>query len=252
MIKQFLSKVKDGAKALWSTIVDHHKSFCAEVHSNYLHACARKEGCTDHTPCPIEAIPIVLVHGHEGHMTNFNTLRSFLEKAEIGPIHVIQFENPRDNIETHADELSRKINGILHNLPERKIRLIGVSRGGIVSAYYNEYLSEEQEVDVTAIVTLASPLSGTKIADLFAATKFTDLQLTYRCKFVNKLREKILANDTTPYYHIATRTDYVIVPHQSALTGKHKERELLVSGHSHNSILYCSKIADQIISWLRY
>ncbi len=237
------------AKNRFSLIYDYLTAFREEVRSQIQHVQGRMNGCEEYSLCGT-AEPIILVHGHTGHKTNFNILRDYLEKAHIGPIHVIQFEDPWISIEAHAKELQKKIKEVIVLHRTNKIRLLGASRGGIVVAYYTEYLAQKDLVDITTVITLAAPLDGTKIANLLLSTRLAPEDLGYKSPKVCALKKRILANKTTTYFTIGTRTDYVVVPHNSAFLGIDKTRELHVSGYSHNSILYCPKIAKQIVEWL--
>lgn len=225
-------------------------SFYCEARSEVSHYRARYRGCPDKTEMR-NTIPILLIHGHTGHKTNWNRFRQFLEKEEIGSIHVIQFEDPWLPIETHAYEVKLKIDEILRKSKEKRIRLIGASRGGVVAAYYAEYLADSSNVHVTDIITMASPLNGTKVAIKHVAPKILREDLGYCSDKIQILREKIILNDQVRYFHIATKNDMMIIPYESALTGKNEDRELVVSGYSHNSILYCPKIAAKVIDWLK-
>lgn len=229
---------------------DFHRSFWEEVLSEFRHMKARRLGCADCTHTGGD-VPIILIHGHTGHKTNFNTFRTFLENANLGPIHVIQLENPWATVEEHAYQLKERVAQVVANQPHRRIKFIGASRGGIVAAHYTEYLSHQENVTVFSIVTMATPLKGTKVANYLPSNKLGPEELSFGSKQMHELRTKIYENDMTKYYHIATRTDYVIIPHDSAILGKYKDQELVVSGYSHNSILYCPKIADRVITWLK-
>lgn len=224
-------------------------SLYAEAKAEVFHYRARKLGCLDETKIN-NAPPLLLLHGHTGHKTSWNRFRQFLEQGEIGSIYVIQFEDPNLPIATHAYEVKLKIDEILKGRKNRKIRLIGASRGGVIAAYYTEYLAKSARVEVLDVVTMASPLKGTKLAHKLITKKVLLEDIGFGSEKIEQLRSKIIANKSVRYFHIATTNDLMIIPYDSALTGKNRKRELIVSGYSHNSLLYCPKIASKVIEWL--
>ncbi|MBJ7449942.1 MAG: hypothetical protein JHC93_06240 [Parachlamydiales bacterium] len=236
-------------KRVLSFIIDCSKSFVLEFHSLARFYKFIRHGCNDHTNYDEHNAPVILIHGIYGHKAFWNEFRKHLEFAGVNNIHVIQLHNSQLGVKDHANQLKDHINVVLGNNRERGVKLIGASRGGVVAAYFTEFVAEDIGIDVKAVVTIGSPLSGTLCANVLPRVVARDMG--YRSSFIIKLREKILENCKTHYYHIATRTDPVIIPYHSALTGKDKNKEFLVSGQSHNSLLFDHSVIHRVISWLQ-
>jgi triacylglycerol lipase len=111
-----------------------------------------KKGESTHTP-------ILLVHGYGHNSSAWIYLCYRLKKAGFHSLYSINLGSVQNSIEQYAEEVKRKALEIAESTGNKKLILLGHSMGGLVSAAYATHHS-----NVTHLVTLGSPLKGTKIA----------------------------------------------------------------------------------------
>ena len=68
--------------------------------------------------------------------------------------------------------------------------------------------------------------------------------------FLKELDKKLLLEENINFYHIASRTDQLIRPYTSALLGNKEDRQYILNGIGHASLLYSKKVNNKIASWL--
>ena len=209
-------------------------------------------------------IPILLVHGYGHNSSIWHLFRNrFLRKdpyrliftIDLGPIH-------RCSIEDYAVQLSRKIEEIRTLTGSSEVHLVGHSMGGVVSAYYLCELSESQGIQVRSLVTLGSPLQGTKIASLGIGPCAKGMRLNSplmqgtadKKKLVERLDEKRL---TTQIFHIGTNVDGIIIPMTSSICRLNRkgpiltDKEWMYENVGHVSLVYIPEITERVIQCIQ-
>ncbi|NGX63113.1 MAG: 2-succinyl-6-hydroxy-2,4-cyclohexadiene-1-carboxylate synthase [Candidatus Anoxychlamydiales bacterium] len=165
--------------------------------------------------------PILLIHGYL-HKSNVWVYHgNELSKKGFGPIFTIDLKEPFDSIEEHALIVQKKVQSIKDETNQENIILIGHSMGGLVASYFALHLAEKNFV--TDIITIASPLMGTKLAKIGFGKGAN--QMKKDSIFVKDLQKKILDEQDINFYHIATKTDQLIRPYSSALIGNNLDRQ---------------------------
>lgn len=192
--------------------------------------------------------PILLVHGYLGHSTNWVYLRYRLKEAGFGPIYTVNLGSPLRSIEEYAERVKRELKRIKEETGIEEVVMIGHSMGGLVSCYYGLELAQEDGIYVTDIITLGSPLKGTKVAHI----GFGACAGQMRCKtpFIQKLDASILLNENIRFYHIGSEVDIVIQPTESAFLGDDSSKHYSVKGVGHLGLLFSGQVADAVISYL--
>ena len=112
--------------------------------------------------------------------------------------------------------------------------------GGLVSSYFA--LNLAKDVDIKDIITIASPFHGT-MASFFGIGKCVR-EMKKDSKFVTDLSQQILLDEKIRFYHIATHLDHIVIPYDSALLGKNKDREYTFDNIGHSSLLFSEAIAS--------
>jgi len=69
--------------------------------------------------------------------------------------------------------------------------------------------------------------------------------------FVHELQQEIEKSEDIRFFHIASKSDQIVLPYTSALRGAHPEREFVVDDLGHMSLLASPRVADKISEWLK-
>ncbi len=191
--------------------------------------------------------PILMVNGYLSFGSTWHYQRKKLAEAGLGPIYTMNIGTGK-SIKTYAHYVQEKIKEIQEETGRRDIVLIGHSKGGLVSSYFSNYLAEETESEVTDIVTIGSPLAGTHAANFGVGQDAGEMRSD--SIFHKELRERMDSNLSTRYFHVGSETDEV-VPQSSALIGNDPARQLSLKDTGHLGLLFSSRVADQICTWLK-
>jgi triacylglycerol lipase len=182
--------------------------------------------------------PIVLVHGFQHNRTAWLYLRMRLRHAGFGPITSLNLRG--HTIEAMAEQLGRE-------LGDEEVTLIGHSMGGLVCAYYAEFLAPPHRV--RRVITLGTPLQGTRLT-AFLGSRLTQ-QMCVGSPFITHLERELRINSVTPYFHLASQRDNLIVPPQSAILRRYPDRERILPWQGHMTLLFSPTVARQLLDWLR-
>jgi triacylglycerol esterase/lipase EstA (alpha/beta hydrolase family) len=191
--------------------------------------------------------PILLVHGYCNHGSVWAYLQPLLAKLNVGPVYTINLGHPFRSIQEYAKHVSEKAAAIRSETNQEHLILIGHSMGGLVSAFYAAKMAPAHSV--TDVITLSSPLGGTHVARLALGPNGKEMRLA--SQFVQQLKSLIQAKPDIRFYHIATRTDQIVFPSQSALLGNNPSREFVFEDIGHASLLFSPRVAAKISEWLR-
>ena len=251
---------------LWSGIIilanraAHGKSFEKPIHK--LHAIAMEfnsgvvaAGLFPFTHFPIyhrpkgtlAGRPILLVNGYLSFGSTWQYIRSELAKKGLGPIYTMNIGSGK-SIETYATDVQKKVKEIQKQTGRNDLVLIGHSKGGLVSSFFAVEHARGIGCEVTDIITIGSPLAGTPVAYIGMGRDAQEMRVD--SEFHKKLRCQISNLKSTRFFHIASQADD-IVPHTSALIGRVASHQLLLKDTGHLSLVFSSRIADQIGHWLK-
>ena len=76
-------------------------------------------------------------------------------------------------------------------------------------------------------------------------------EMEVRSELIAQLNGKIAKCPFVRFYHIATNTDQLIIPSQSALLNNNPSREFLFEDIGHASMLFSPRVGAVIAHWLR-
>lgn len=190
--------------------------------------------------------PILLIHGYlHSSLVWFYHGRK-LKNNGFGPIYTINLKKPFSSIERHALEVKQQVKIIQEETNRSDLILIGHSMGGLVASYFALNLAEKNTV--SDVITIGSPLKGTIIANF--AIGISAKEMRRNSDFIKNLNKKLLMEENINFYHIASQTDQLIRPYTSALLGNKEDRQYILNGIGHASMLYSKKVNDKISSWL--
>lgn len=189
--------------------------------------------------------PILLVHGY----LHFNSVWLYhIKKLEkrYGPIYTLNLGYPFSSIETFSAKVLEKITEIQKQTKKKEIILIGHSMGGLICSYLT--LFKKSSMKICAVMTLGSPLKGTKIASIALGT--CAKQMSYGSDFTKKVEQKIKKNTSIPFFHLAAKRDQIIRPFSSALMGIDNQKEKILDDVGHVGLLFSQKVAMTLENWL--
>lgn len=116
--------------------------------------------------------------------------------------------------------------------------LVGHSMGGVIASLAVESFDDVKE-KVQKIVTIGSPFHGTKISTFGMGVAAEELLPS--SKVLQELRDKIKVS-SSDYYAIATNSDHMIVPWDSAITDNVKYK--VVDGLGHMQMIYSDEVVN--------
>lgn len=189
--------------------------------------------------------PILLVHGYGQYQSYWYWFQYQLKNWGFSPVYTLNPWETSNRIESHAQVLAKKIQVIKAKHPDQKITLIGHSMGGLVSAYYGEYLASTQEIN--KIITMGTPFYGTRLAGLGFGQSAQEMAPD--SPFLSQLRQRIQTS-STPYYCLASQVDNLIVPWQSALLNNDPSHEKIFPDLGHLRFLVNSDVLETVKGWL--
>lgn len=198
-------------------------------------------------PTDKKGTPILLVHGYLHSSSAWVYLRYYFNHEGFGPIYTINLGSPFHTIEDYAERVRTKAQWIARKTGRPDLILIGHSMGGLVSTYYATNIAPKHTVK--AVVTLGSPLQGTKLAPLGigACTK----QMNYLSEFTQSLSRDLARGGETRYLHLGTTTDLMIRPIHSAWPNTPNAVITRLDGIGHIALLYTPSVAKTISAFLK-
>jgi len=192
-----------------------------------------------------DKIPILLVHGYIHNSSVWLYHAKKLNKKGFGPIFTVNLGSIFSSIEEYTNVLSNKIDQILKTTKKKKIILIGHSMGGLVSLNYATH--HQKKNHIKAIVTIGSPIKGTKMANL--ALGDCGKQMRPGSFFLRNLNEAIQEVNDFKIFNIASKTDEIIIPYSSAVIGNAYDVAVL-NRIGHNALLYSNRVNKILSNWL--
>lgn len=190
--------------------------------------------------------PILLINGYLSFGSTWHYQKQRLVKAGLGPIYTTNVGSGR-SIKTYAKQIQEKVEQIQKETGRKDITLIGHSKGGLVSSYYATHLADKEKVKVADVITIGSPLAGTPLA--YFGPGYDAYEMRSDSEFHESLRNKIQEHGEIRFSHIASEVDEV-VPLSSALLGEDRSRQFVLKDMGHLSLVFSSRVADQICTWL--
>ena len=191
--------------------------------------------------------PILMVNGYLSFGSTWYYLRKRMIEAGFGPVYTMNIGS-FNSIKEYATKLQSQVQKIQEETGRKDLALVCHSKGGLVGSYYATHLAPSDGAEVTDIVTLGSPLAGTPIAKLGLGEDAKEMHPNHQ--FNTQLREKMATHSQIRFFHLASEMDEV-VPLESALLGQDPSRQKIYKDLGHLGLLFSSKVANQVCTWLK-
>ncbi len=191
--------------------------------------------------------PILLVHGYMHQSSVWAYHLYHLRKKGEGPIYTINLGAPFSSLEEFSRKVAEKITCIAEEYPDLPITLIGHSMGGLVCIH--AALEKRFSIPVAKVITIGSPLAGTKWAKLAPGTCARQMQIG--SKFLQQLRKNLEKPLDFLLFHIGTTNDQVIVPQTSCFLGKEPQKETTLKGIGHMGLLLSKKVHQILLFYMQ-
>lgn len=189
--------------------------------------------------------PILLVHGYMNHSSVWVLFKKQMESLGFGPIYTINLGHPFRSIRVYADKVKLKVEEIAKETGRRDIVLIGHSMGGLVSSFYAGILAPLNTV--ADVITIGSPLNGTPVARIGIGPNAREMQPN--STLLKEMREAISRRKDIRFFHMATKSDQLVIPGASAVIPENQS--FIFEDLGHASLLYSRRASDQIAEWLK-
>ncbi len=194
---------------------------------------------------PTSGRPILLVHGYCNNSSIWTLIQRRLVEETLGPIYTIDLGHPFLAMAEYVKAVRILMDQIQKETGHPNLVLIGHSMGGIISSM----VALQEPNAISSVITIASPMSGTFLAKLGLGQNAREMER--KSEYLMKLNEQLQDETKTQFYHIATKTDQIVIPGHSALRGSCPENEFLFEDLGHASLLFSSRVADLLVHWLK-
>ena len=118
-------------------------------------------------------VPVLMLHGVLCNAGVWARLARFLREKGIAGVYSLSYGPPLASIELFAEQLARKIDGILAATGARQVIVIAHSMGGLV---VRAYLRKHGRRKLARVVTIGSPHHGSVHAWLFPGVSLAQMR----------------------------------------------------------------------------
>ncbi|MEX1013457.1 MAG: alpha/beta hydrolase [Waddliaceae bacterium] len=190
---------------------------------------------------------IVGVHGHFSDSSAWSYVRQEVSRLEY-PFISFSSSKTWSSIGWHNHEMKHLIKDYTEHIEKYGAIFLGHSMGGITASQVGLELSENERFrGKITVITLASPLEGTKVASLSPGKRAREMERG--SLYLQELSERIRKAATIRFYHFASDVDCVIIPHSSARCSLPRTSpNVHTFNHiGHSGILYSDTVIDRVI-----
>jgi triacylglycerol lipase len=167
-----------------------------------------------------------------------------LEARGLGPIFTINLGYPFKSICTYAEKVKLEVDSISKITGRKDLILIGHSMGGLISCWYGTQMAPPNTV--TDIITIGSPFYGTPVARIGLGANAREMEP--HSPLLERLLDAVATHPSLRFYHIASKTDQLILPGASAALPQHEH--VIYEDIGHASLLYSQRVTDKLSDWL--
>lgn len=216
---------------------------------------------------------IVFVHGRNGKVTDFiRTVENIVALSDggvvdgewdIGSDEIDSFQNKVVRLggedyalrivnlgatgNTSIAQDSAALRKAIKKFEDCNITLVGMSKGGLVCVDYSSRFADRR---IKKIITISSPMRGTKSALFFPDGSVVHENLGFGTETINAIMNN---KPNLPIYHIVPTWDHLIIPLWSAKyedTPEDRIFEYKSNVCGHGNIQTNIQVAEHIIKWV--
>lgn len=187
--------------------------------------------------------PIIMVHGLFHNSSAWVLFRHWFRKLGLGNCATFYYSS-RKPFDVVSAELDKYLEAVLKQAPNSKPVLIGHSLGGLLLR--NWLATSEQADKVAGVITLGTPMLGSKLAT-FSAT-YLGQQLDFKGKLISEIEGREAAQDlpVVPCYAFYSPVDNMVLPQESVSTPPKGWNVVKTKPVSHLAMLSSKTIAKQV------
>ncbi len=208
-----------------------------------------KSAQLDHPAPEIAAKPNVLcVHGYLHNETAWGFYRRQLQKAGLGPVDALCYPSIRWDIAENSTIVRDRVEQIKNETGKEVYILIGHSLGGLVCLEYAlEYAPRDR---ITYVITLGSPLHGTKMTRFGYGPSVDDMQVN--SEYLQSLHARLAKARHLRVLSLAAASDQIILPRQSALLAEYPFATTeVIKDLGHIAFLFSKEAVAHSVNFLR-
>jgi triacylglycerol esterase/lipase EstA (alpha/beta hydrolase family) len=198
-------------------------------------------------PDPASTLPtIILVHGLYHNPSGWTLYRRWLKRAGFTNIYAWDRLLWAHTFTDLLQEFDVWVQGVVRDLPDKPIILIGHSLGGLIVRAYAQ--SPNAVGNIAGVATLGTPHQGTKIAVFGLGKACVDIQ--HRAPLINSIEEAAIP-ENIPHLAVYSPIDNIVFPIE-ALKVPHPGwiyRETRPISHIY--MLYHKPTADCVLEFVR-
>jgi hypothetical protein len=208
---------------------------------------------------------IVFVHGRNGAPTDFEGLINNVYESKSINFHdkkcgcielqngqkfILRFANLRETGYSSIDEDVSKLSKQLENYVNCNIILVGASKGGLIAS---RYAVTQKDSRIKNVITLSSPLKGTRVVDLFFGKHSPVYQALGYYNDIAMETEMLVSESNTQFYHVVPTYDHLIIPSEVSYYENTPENCVYrYTGYkySHAGIVDNPEVAVKLLNWV--
>lgn len=190
---------------------------------------------------------ILCVHGYLHNESPWGRFRHYLQKAGTGPVNAVRYSSVFHAIPKNSLQIKKKIEQIKQETGRDVRILIGHSQGGLECLEYAlEHAPKDQLI---YIITLSSPLHGTKMAKIGVGPSAKQMHIG--SDYIKNFHERLKNATHIRVFALASEIDLIIRPQTSALMEEYPFADnILFEDIGHVTFLYSEKIMKKVVEYL--
>lgn len=186
-----------------------------------------------------EGRPLLLVHGYVNDSCVWLYHKRMLALRKLGPIYSINLGHPFRSIRHYAAKVQLKIADIVRETGRKDLILVGHSMGGLVCSL--------AALPGMKVITIGSPLKGAPLARIGIGPNAREMEPGSH--LLKEIEKKITSSPEISFYHIATKSDQLVIPFHSALVNDNPERQFILEDIGHQSLLFSKRVSHKLAEW---
>jgi len=193
-----------------------------------------------------DGIVVYCIHGTADRTSSFHLIVNRMlaqTPSAISNFYLPAFDSRLMGIgiDDFAKQLAEKIRANGH----KNVIIMGHSRGGLVAAYYAEYLAAADQVNVHAIIPICTPFGGSALAIMPLSWLSTSVkQMAKNSDFLRGLASRMLESQRQ-YFPVSAERDPLVLK-DSVCIPEHKDLLFTLDRHGHLSIMTSHRLVNYI------